>query len=884
MTRGRSKSVVQRIASELPSYSKDELKLESESNDAKNLHNPTISRSLARHEVEPTTFTGHKRSNSFTVDVRVDFGADADRFTSRELTYPFTESEREQLVLNFLDTLNYNSVLDSEHIESINDLFDDHILAFKTDCDLNIEYFRDLMSESKAVLNNLTSLTIQYDKATKDTLNFATQSAALLKKLGDLEKKAQEVDNVLRMFEPLERISKTLISSGNHIIKTGKLNTILQQLQDCLDFLAVHDNYKDSEFYTIRYRQCMTRGLTLVRNYLIEYLKKKQAAVTQQLQDKKLSGLKLDILMYSEFTSELDKQDENIKFPVLVIAIMDKCVSHNEYHGLGSDVMQQYFRLRLQLVQFYVQQQQNATQLQDQVGTVQYCQKSISIFKKLLEKEYTLFNRFFPVQTFNSLQQGVVYDELYSFFRQALEPLYDEVRNRILREVNITELCHLTNLLTSYFDFDEDLSVVTAFDNKIEYGELFEPMLNDSQARLIFRIQNYIDNRLLKYKPNPEDLQLGSRRKLGDSHPVRNNLSLNESEENLFPDLYVPVGISLTILSNIYELVNSMVFDDVAHYIIHSCIFMLKNGAVKLAVAHLGPVDAKLFYLKNLVMLKNQLNNFDIQFVRTETSLDFISGIQELIQIFRNGQLYVKFNEKGGLLELVKKSAPKVINDMIDAKHEIELELSNSVNEFVTECANSICEPILGESSLTLKERAVNLNDNILMKLPQIYKQIELFINEDEIIRYLLDKLSNLILSTYEAYYKTLEEKIAKKEIASDEMDDIMEPETFYNFLSEAIVTLNDQAFQGSEPIQFNEAILLELDSPAPEGTSAKQDISLVLNDQCADERNILLTENVNDQTFDEPKAIVVLPSSDSSRAVENYQQPESKALPSPLS
>lgn len=807
---------MQRIASQVPSYSQDEIILEGESTETKNLHNPTIPRSHVRDQVEPTMYTGHQRSKSFTLDVKV--SVDATASNPREITYPFTDVEREQLVLNFLDTLNYNSILDSEHIASVNDLFDDQVLAFKTDCGLNIEYLHDLMGESQAILDNLTSLTIQYDKVTKDTLDFATQSSALLKKQGDLEEKAQEMERVLQMFEPLERVTKTLISSGNKIIKTGKLSSILHQLQECLDFLAQHEDYKDYEFYMIRYRQCMTRGLTLVRNYLIETLKAKQSSVAVQLQEKDLTTLKLDILMYSEFTSDLDKPDANAKFPVLVTAIVGKCVSHTEYQGLVMDVLHQYFRLRLQLVQFYVRQQQESSLSLDQVGTMQFCQKSISMFKKLLEREYTLFHSYFPVHAFDGLQQGWVYDELYNFFKQALEPLYDEVRNRVLREVSITELCHLTNMLTSYFDFDEELSVVSLHAGRIEYGELFEPMLNDAQARLIFRIQNYIDNKLLKYKPNPEDLQLGNRKKLNDTQASRQNSAFDSFEDNLFPELYVPVGIALSILSNVYELVSSIVFDDLAHYIIHSCIFMLKGGAVKLAIAHLGPVDAKLFYLKNLVMLKNQLNNFDIQFVRTETSLDFTSGIQELIQILRNGQLYVKFNETGGLLELVKKSAPKVINDMIDAKYEIELELSNCVNEFVTECTNQICAPILGDDSLSLKEKAVQVNDNVLMKIPHFHTQIEQFIKEDEITRYLLDMLANLTSSTYEAYYKTLEEKIAQKTVSAEEMDEIMEPDTFYNFLSETIAALNnDQSSDVSEPIQFNEDILRSLDTPEPE-------------------------------------------------------------------
>lgn len=783
MARNRSKSVVQKIAKEVPTYSNENHHLESESNDAKNVHNPT----LPYPKIAPTQYSTRNRAKSL----------DAHRVTTpRPVTplYPFTEAEKDVLWLAYLDKLNYNSVLDSEYIDGIHDLVDDSALAFKADCDLNINHVRTLIGSNKSILENLNSLMFQYDKVAKGTQDFATQATLLLNKQEELETKTAQMDHILTVFEPLERISKTLVSSGNHIIKTGKLARILEQLQECLDFLDAHKSYKDSEVYTIRYRQCMTRGLTLVRNYLIEYLRSKTTQVSAKLQEKDLTSLTLDIYMYSEFTSELDRQDESTSFPVLVGEIVDKCATHAEYQGLVSDVLQQYFRLRLQFVPHYVLQQQLPDK---ETSMVVHCQRSIAVFKKLLEKEYTLFTRFFPLHQWDPLQHQFVLHGLYSFFKEVLEPLYDDVRNKILREHSISELCHLTNLLTSYFDFDDAVSVATAADPRIEYGVLFEPMLNDAQARLIFRIQNYIDNKLVRYRPQPEDLQLGSRKK------ERRDSVLDEFDENLFPALYVPVGIALTILSSIYELVHSMVFDDIAHYIVHSCIYMLRNGAMKLAVAHLGPVDATLFYLKNLIALKNQLANFDIQFVRTETSLDFTSGILELIHIFRSGELYVTYNEEG-LLELVKRSVPKVINNMIDAQNEIELELSNAVNEFVTKCTNLICAPVVDDTKQTLKEKAVLINDNVLMKIPHYYSQIKVFIDEDDIVKYLVDMLSGLVATTYENFYKVLEARLDKNDLNPEEMDDVMEPETFFNFLNETISGL----FEADSKIEFNTDVL----------------------------------------------------------------------------
>ena len=372
-----------------------------------------------------------------------------------------------------------------------------------------------------------------------------------------------------------------------------------------------------------------------------------------------------------------------------------------------------------------------------------------------------------------------------------MDPLYDDMRNKILRETRIAELCQLANLLDSYYEFDELTSMVSGIqESSIEYGELFEPIINDAQARLIFRIQNFIDNKLLTYKTKPEDLQLANRKKSNDLEPK--HALQSEYGENFFPELYYPVGVAFSILSQLYELVSPMVFDDMAHYIVHSCITMLKNGALKLAISHLGSVEARFFYLKNLLMLNSQFDHFEIQYVRTETSLDFTSGILELLNILRQGTLYVNLNTKGGFLVLVKRSAPRVINDIMDAKKEIEMELSNTINEIVTECANIICKPILGNDTRDAKAKCVELSDNILMKVPQLHKLMRVFVAEPEIVSFLLQELARLMLRTYETFFKKLAYEFAG--LANVEiLNEIMEPSALFHFFNETVANLQEQ-------------------------------------------------------------------------------------------
>lgn len=800
MTRGRSISVVQRIASEIPAYSQENL--QDQSTEAKSIHNPTLPRRSTLSLTKPSDLH-RSRSKSFDSSINLNHkNIQSEKFFP---LFPFTDSEKEDLWLEYLDTLNYNSILDSTSINNISDFNDDLFLSFKTECDLNISYVDGIASENEQILNDLSVLMNQYETVSRETSEFASQATELLAQQDSLEQKSSQMSHVLRIFEPLESITKRLVSSGNSIIRMGKVVPIIHQLQECLDFLEKHKSYKDSEMFTVRYRQCLTRALTLVRNHLIENLKTRGNTAYEKIQKEDLSNMQWEIHLYSGFSADLTSETNQSNFPSLFAELMHRWSSHSEYKGLLTDVLSQFFKIRSSILEPYFKK---FRPVDSDSSLVVYCQKNINWFKGSFTKEFSLFSAFFPLSDCEEYQTKFFIEEFTGFCRNMLDPIYDDVRNRILRETNIEELCQLTNLLMSVYENEDDDSVVTT--EGLDYSELFQPMLNDAQSRLIFRVQNYIDNKLLKYKPTPEDLQLANRRQ-STSRRQRSESSPDEYPGNMFPECYPPVGKALSILSNIYELVNSMVFDDLAHHIVHNCIFMLKNGAVPLALTHSGALEAEMFYLKNLILLKYQISNFDIQYIRTETSVDFTSGISELLQTLRAGEMSVRLNEQGGIFELVKRSVPKVINNMIDAHQEIELEMTNSVTNLVTQLTNSICAPILNDSEKTLlKDKAILITDKVLLRIPQAYKEIKRFIAEEEVVQFILGQMTKLILETYERFYSESEQKSHDGSIDVNDLNDVMEPEAFLNFLNE---TVSDACnIEEDEKITFDENLPEEIE------------------------------------------------------------------------
>ncbi|KAG7663017.1 COG3 [[Candida] subhashii] len=812
MPRGRSNTIVAKIASDVPSFMEDHLDL-GEYDTTKQIPIPS----------SPKTRRSRAMSDSQLIRIE-----QSPMITDAKLLIPLTGQEVNTIWSKYTESYDYDSVLKPQDITSINNLQLDKVLNFKNNIKRNKVQIDKFIIETNDLLEDIDTLMMKYNQISNETLDFDKEANELLEQQVSYINKYEQINQYLKHFEHLDSITKHLSRSGSHLLHQKReqlTNEILKQLDDSLEFIEEHPNFKESEIYGARFRQCMTRALTLIRNYLSSgELKSLADSIDRKLQeglkDETKKNLTIDLLIYNEFNNYL-KVNDNL-FNDLVNEISIRAANHEEYNGLLNDVLGTYFNIRSSLLRTYISKNSTIDSFYRKTDhdLVQSCQDQISYFKKIIEKEYTLFLRFFIPE--NGEIPEFVSNQFYGFLRNILEPLYDGVRLLVLREQNISNLCQLTTLLQKYYEFEYDNnesildnSSYYAQTEEIKYGDLFQSILEDTQDRLIFRIQKYVDDKLMNYKPKPEDLKIGNRKK--SSLPPNERTEINildiDYPENLFPHVYLPLGKTLTLLSNIYELINSVVFDDLAHYIVHSCIELLKGEFTKLAIAHMGKLDAKLAYLNNLIVLRSQINNFDIQYTRSDYSIDFISGLSDIWKMIKTRSF--SFNNNG-LLELAKKTVPKIINNMIDANQEMELELNNAVTDFLTECSNVVCEPILPKTvSKTSSPRDTTsiFKDNLLMKIPIYYNQIKIIIDDPAVTKFLMNNLSNIILLSYENYHKSLVDNISSMDDKiREEMSDVMEVDAMYGFINDIMTHMYEEDESIESKPQFNEDILNDLD------------------------------------------------------------------------
>lgn len=114
----------------------------------------------------------------------------------------------------------------------------------------------------------------------------------------------------------------------------------------------------------------------------------------------------------------------------------------------------------------------------------------------------------------------------------------------------------------------------------------------------------------------------------------------------------------------------------------------------------LGSTDSNLFLISQLLGLKQQIVAFDIEYVTTEVSFDFSTLTDTFYELrerggFWNPATWYKL-ATGGLL-------PRVVENMLDAKSDLDGRLPTAINDLVNEFATRITAPLSEVSSSPTK-------------------------------------------------------------------------------------------------------------------------------------------------------------------------------------
>jgi hypothetical protein len=224
----------------------------------------------------------------------------------------------------------------------------------------------------------------------------------------------------------------------------------------------------------------------------------------------------------------------------------------------------------------------------------------------------------------------------------------------------------------------------------------------------------------------------------------------------MFTGWYPTLRKCIWLLSKIYRLVNSSVFDDLAHTIVHATTASLLAASLSLSKSRSDPADSQLFLIRHLLLLKEQLVAFDIEYAhQPDVNIDFSTIRGTFSSLRTTGSLF----SPNGLFTLVKSAAmPKVITSMLDAKTELDVRLRTAIDDFVDHWKNRMTEGIKGASNRLAAadspDPAARVKTAVEREVPVLRRKVGEYIDDRRTGETLVGAVMESVVEAYHEYYE----------------------------------------------------------------------------------------------------------------------------------
>lgn len=686
--------------------------------------------------------------------------------------------------------------------------------AYLEQLELSDGHLDNLLVSTTSTLDLLSALSDSFQAVAVQTEAFRQQCEDIVLEQRRLTGLADAIDENAQYYAYLEPMTRRLNAPGaSNLVKGKDFLEMLSNLDNCLAYMELHPTHKESATYRSRYRLLLTRGLTLIRHHFTKSLGEIAADISKRIHGGQLKETTHSTILYAKFRAPapelkalgLEIQKRAVPTPDDVDAGREP-----EYLSLLRELYQSYSATRGRLILPLVAKKMADLAADPQhVDVLSFAKSSLSYVRGICLDEHDLWFEWFETE-------GALYD----FLESLLEPMYDYLRPRTIHETRMEKLCDLCAMIQGRYmdvdseeDDDTESSAVSPstsgrqLGHKLDFGNLIHPALEDAQTRLVFLALNVLRDSIENYKPKAEDLEVspraaitgingakkgpvlsGKRQPSTPSTPIPKTPAVVDEDiddgESMFskrfavetstPSIrhwYPTLRKAVWLLRRIYRLVNSTVFDDLAHRIVHSTIASLIYAGQQLSSKR-TPQDGQLFLIIHLLHLKQQIVAFDIEFIPPEVEFDFSSVTNTFYELRDRGSLWnpaswvrlVGGAVGGGLL-------PRVVENMLDAKAELDGRLRTVINDFVKGYASHITAPVEGVAVAQAQEKkefdgvkAVRTVRGLAEKdVPALREKLEEFVDDARTRETLVAAVRDQVIMSYEEFFDNYSEGRGKK-------------------------------------------------------------------------------------------------------------------------
>lgn len=176
---------------------------------------------------------------------------------------------------------------------------------------------------------------------------------------------------------------------------------------------------------------------------------------------------------------------------------------------------------------------------------------------------------------------------------------------------------------------------------------------------------------------------------------------------------YPTVRRTLVCLSRLYRCVDRPIFQGLSQEALAFCIQNVSSAANSIS-SQKSTIDGELFEIKHLLILREQIAPFRVDFTVKETSLDFSKMKTAAFDLLQKRKQLFSMGSNNALLEFLLEGAPQVKENLLDSRKDVDRQLKSICEVFIRDATKQLVGPILG-----FLEQAQNL-----LKQPQQAKGV----------------------------------------------------------------------------------------------------------------------------------------------------------------
>lgn len=569
-----------------------------------------------------------------------------------------------------------------------------------------------LETQVKESLDQLSELTLQYEMVSTKTTSLHTACQHLLEEQTRLAEVSQQVQERLQVFTEADKVAQKL-TSPTLSVHSETFLPLLARIDESIIYLKKHSGYLECSVYLVKFRACLSRALEMIRSHVKTVLESATAAASTSAPVAP-SAHTAFTLFYGKFRAAAPKVRH-------LIQEVERRAGHSpEYSSLEGDLEQLYLSCRLQLLKPSVQAavgQLLAVHKRDHCGLVR---AGCAFLLHVCEDEQQLHAQFFTPAP----PAADATSALEEFLERLCMVLYDNLRPQIIHVQHLETLAELTAILRN-----EVLGHHCAAHPQLTaFERITRQMLQDVQERLVYRTTVYIRTDILGYQSAPGDLAYPEKLEMmesiaeqlaaaaeekGKMHSRQNSTSSvasatsmevgsitaraysGNSPADLHGMWFPPVRRTLVCLSKLYRCLEKPIFQGLSQEVLSACLQSVEMAADAISTnPKKAKSDGQLFQIKHLLILREQIVPFQVDFQVRETSLDFSKIKTAAMSLFSRRGSILDMSSNNALLEFLLDGTPGVQELLKDSKKEVDRRLKTTCEQFIADSTSFMVGPL----------------------------------------------------------------------------------------------------------------------------------------------------------------------------------------------